>query len=139
MTAVMRRLAGGAVSIGIPAQDCAGEIGEMAKAIDVRKQRMIEADRLAAEQGGEHEPKAQRQKAIKADIAAFDRSVRQALGTLAAAANEMRAWAASMASTAEETQRQASTVASASEQTSANVQTVASSSEEMSSSRSAAK
>lgn len=31
MTAVMRRLAGGEVSIGIPAQDCAGEIGEMAK------------------------------------------------------------------------------------------------------------
>jgi hypothetical protein len=102
----------------ISAQDCAGEIGEMAEAIDVCKQRMIEADRLGAEQGSEHERKAQRQKAIEADTAAFDRSVRQALGTLAAAANEMRATAASMASTAEETQPQASTVASASEQTS---------------------
>lgn len=54
------------------------------------KRRMIEADRLAAEQGAEHERKAQRQKAIEADIAAFDRSVRQGLGTLAAAASEMR-------------------------------------------------
>jgi methyl-accepting chemotaxis protein len=134
MTAAMRKLAGGDKAVEIPARDSKDEIGDMAKAVEVFKQSMIEADRLAAEQQAEQKRTEQRLPIVAAHIASFDRSAREAIGTLASASNEMRATAESMAATAEETQRRASTVASASEQTAANVQTVAASSEEMSSS-----
>lgn len=134
MTQAMKQLAGGDKSAEIPAQDAKDEIGEMAQAVVVFKQSMIEADRLAAEQRAEQARKEQRQQAIESYIGEFDRSVRAALDALASAATELRATATSMSSTAEETQRQAGAVASASEQTSANVQTVAASAEEMTSS-----
>jgi methyl-accepting chemotaxis protein len=134
MTRAMRKLAGGDKSAEIPAKDAKDEIGEMAQAVQVFKESMIEADRLAAEQRTEQARKEERQKAIESYIGTFDRSVREALEGLASAATEMRATATSMSATAEETQRQAGTVASASEQTSANVQTVAASAEEMTSS-----
>ncbi|HZB91147.1 MAG TPA: methyl-accepting chemotaxis protein [Stellaceae bacterium] len=134
MTLAMKKLAGGDKTAPIPAQDAKDEIGEMAQAVQVFKQSMIEADRLAQEQKTEQARKEQRQKAIEGYIGEFDRSVREALEAQASAATEMRATATSMSATAEETQRQAGTVASASEQTSANVQTVAASAEEMTSS-----
>ncbi|HLH87729.1 MAG TPA: methyl-accepting chemotaxis protein [Xanthobacteraceae bacterium] len=134
MTAAMKKLAGGDKAVAIPAQENRDEIGEMAKAVDVFKQNMIRADALAAEQQAEQARKEARQKTVDGHIAAFDRSVREALSTLASAATEMRATATGMSATAEQTQRQAGSVAAASEQTSANVQTVAASAEEMSSS-----
>jgi methyl-accepting chemotaxis protein len=134
MTRAMKKLAGGDKSAEIPAQDAKDEIGEMAQAVHVFKESMIEADRLAAEQRAEQVRKEARQQAVEGYIGEFDRSVREALEGLAAAATQMRATATSMSATAEETQRQAGAVASASEQTSANVQTVAASAEEMTSS-----
>jgi signal transduction histidine kinase len=49
MTNAMGRLAAGDTTIEIPAQGSKDEIGDMAKAVDVFKQNMIHADRLAAE------------------------------------------------------------------------------------------
>jgi signal transduction histidine kinase/ActR/RegA family two-component response regulator len=49
MTTAMGRLAAGDTTIEIPAQGSKDEIGDMAKAVDVFKQNMIHADRLAAE------------------------------------------------------------------------------------------
>jgi methyl-accepting chemotaxis protein len=132
MTTAMRKLADRDMTTEIPSRDAKDEIGEMARAVQVFKDSMIKADALAAEQKAEQARKEARQKVIEGYIADFDRTVREALDTLASAATEMRATASSMSATAEETQRQASTVASASEQTSANVQTVAASAEEMS-------
>jgi methyl-accepting chemotaxis protein len=134
MTEAMGRLAAHDLSVAIDGIGHKDEIGRMAGAVQVFKDSMVKADRLAAEQRTEQERKEQRQKAIEGYIAEFDRSVREALDTLASASTELRATATSMSATAEETQRQAATVASAAEQTSANVQTVAASSEEMSSS-----
>ena len=134
MTDSMGKLAAHDLSVAIDGVGRKDEIGRMADAVQVFKDRMIEADRLAAEQRGEQERKEQRQKAVDGYIAEFDRSVREALDTLASASTELRATASSMSATAEETQRQTGAAAAASEETSANVQTVASSSEEMSSS-----
>jgi methyl-accepting chemotaxis protein len=134
MTDAMGKLAAHDLSVAIEGIGREDEIGRMAGAVQVFKDSMIEADRLAAEQRAEQERKERRQQAIEGYIAEFDRSVREALDTLASASTELRATATSMSATAEETQRQAATVASAAEQTSANVQTVAASSEEMSSS-----
>jgi signal transduction histidine kinase/CheY-like chemotaxis protein len=49
MTTAMGRLAAGDTTIEIPAQGSKDEIGDMAKAVDVFKQNMIHADRLAVE------------------------------------------------------------------------------------------
>ena len=134
MTAVMKKLAGGDKSVDVPALNNKDEIGEMARAVEVFKRSMIDADRLAAERRAEQESKEQRQKVIEDYIVEFDRSVRQALENIASASTELRATATGMSATAEETQRQTRGAAAASKETSANVQTVAASSEEMSSS-----
>ena len=131
MTEAMERLAGGDTGAEIPAQDFRDEIGAMAKTVGVFRDSMVKAERLAAQQRDEQARKAERQKALEEHIAGFDRTMRQLLERLAAAAGELRSTAESMSSTAEETTRQAVAVSGASDQASGNVQTVASSTEEM--------
>jgi methyl-accepting chemotaxis protein len=60
--------------------------------------------------------------------------VKEVVGVVASAANEMQSTAQALSATAEETQRQSQTVSSASQQATANVQTVASAAEELSAS-----
>ena len=60
--------------------------------------------------------------------------VKEVVGVLASAANEMQSTAQSLSATAEQTQHQSQTVAAASQQATANVQTVASATEELSAS-----
>jgi methyl-accepting chemotaxis protein len=60
--------------------------------------------------------------------------VKEVVGVVASAANEMQSTAQALSATAEETQQQSQTVAAASQQATANVQTVASAAEELSSS-----
>jgi methyl-accepting chemotaxis protein len=134
MTATMSKLARGDTSVTVPARDGRDEIGDMARAVDVFKDNMIQADRLATEQAAEQARKTARQQAIEGYIEAFDRSVRGLLNMLASAATEMRATAESMSSTADQTNQQASAVSVAAEQASANVQTMAAATEEMASS-----
>jgi methyl-accepting chemotaxis protein len=131
MTAVMKRLAGGDKTVHIPARDHKDEVGEMAQAVEVFRQSMIDSARLADEQRQEHETKEARQQVIAQHLDAFDRSIRQSLSELSEASTRMRVTAQSMSATAEETSRQATGVASAAEQASANVQTVAAAAEEM--------
>jgi methyl-accepting chemotaxis protein len=134
MTEIMRRLAGHDLAVQIEGVGRKDEIGNMANAVQVFKDSMIQADQLAAEQKAEQGRKEQRQQAIEGYIASFEKSVAGALGTLASASTELGSTAKTMTSTAEETSKQATTVAAASEQASTNVQTVASATEELSSS-----
>jgi methyl-accepting chemotaxis protein len=131
MTATMAELAAGDRSVAIPALDHKDEIGEMARAVEVFKKGLIEADDLAAAQQAEQARKQQRQQTIDDAIAAYDASVGQALAALSSAASGMRVTAEGMAATAEDTSSQASAVTSASEEALANVQNVAASTEEM--------
>ncbi len=134
MTGAMTQLAGGDKSAAIPGIGRRDEIGQMADAVQVFKDNMIRADRLAAEQQAEQQRKEKRQQAIERYITAFDATVRASLDVLASASTELQATAQSMTATAEETSRQATAVATASEEASTNVQTVASAAEELSSS-----
>src|SRR5581483_820079 len=95
----------------IEGMDRRDEIGAMAKAVDVFKQNMVHGDQLAAEQRAEQEQKDQRQRKIADYIAAFDRTVQEALGELASASTQMRGTAQGMSATAEQTSRQAMAVA----------------------------
>jgi methyl-accepting chemotaxis protein len=135
MTAAMGKLAGGDTKTEIPAQGRTDEIGQMAKAVQVFKDNMIEADRLRAEQETQKQrAEAEKRAAMNKLADEFDASVKDVVNTVSSASTEMQSTAQAMTATAEETSRQATAVAAAAEQASTNVQTVASASEELSSS-----
>ena len=134
MTAAMSRLAAGDKNVDILGRNGKDEIAEMARAVEVFKVSMVQAERLAGEQQAAHAQREARQRAMEGYIAAFDGSVRTLLDMLGSASNELRATAETMTATAEETSRQSVAVAGTSEETSTNVQTAASATEEMASS-----
>jgi methyl-accepting chemotaxis protein len=134
LTGRMSQLAGGDVVAEIPGAERDDEIGAMASAVQVFKDNMIRADRLAAEKEAENEVKMRRARLLDDLTGAFEAKVSELLGGLSKASSAMEHTAQSMSSTASTTNRQAAVVAAASEQTSTNVQTVASATEELTSS-----
>jgi methyl-accepting chemotaxis protein len=134
LTATMSRLASGDVSDNISGSERDDEIGAMAAAVQVFKDNMIKADRLAAEKDADNEVKMRRARALDELTRAFETKVSELVGGLSSASSVMEETAQSMSSTASATNRQAGVVAAASEQTSANVQMVASATEELTSS-----
>ncbi len=134
ITACMSRLAGGDVSGEIPASDRRDEIGAMAAAVEVFKDNMIKADRLAAEQAAENDSKMRRARALDDLTRSFEARVGELVKGLSSSSADMEVTARSMSSTATGTNRQAGVVAEASEQTTTNVQMVASATEELTSS-----
>jgi methyl-accepting chemotaxis protein len=134
MTGAMTTLATGDLTAAIPGREKTDEIGEMAKAVQVFKDNMIETERLRAEQAKEQKRQLDRAKAIETSVTKFEAAVGEVVRTVSAASTELQATAQAMAGTAEETTRQSTAVAAASEQTTQNVQTVASATEELSAS-----
>ena len=134
MTVSMSQLARHDLTTIIAGAGRGDEIGEMAGAVQIFKDSMIEADRLKTEQETAQRIAAERSALVDRLTKDFDDKVQGVVQTVAAQADQMQASAQSMSATAEETTRQASAVAVASEQSSANVQTVASAAEELSTS-----
>lgn len=135
MLEAMKRLSQGHTATEIPARDRHDEIGAMAEAVDVFKQKMIEADRLRADQVEADKRAAEEKKAAMSNLAdQLEAAVGGVVKALGAAAAQMQASAQAMSSTAEETSRQAAAVSAASEEATSNVQTVASATEELSAS-----
>jgi len=135
MTGTMTELAGGNLSVDVPALDKKDEIGEMAKAVQIFKENMIKNKQMEEEAKQAEIRAAQEKKALMQKMANdFETSVGGIVSAVSAAATELETSATAMSATAEETSRQATAVAAASEQASANVQTVASAAEELSAS-----
>ena len=134
LTATMSHLASGDVSAEIVGAERNDEIGAMAAAVQVFKDNMIKANRLAAEKEAENQVKVRRAQMLDQLTHAFEAKVSELVGGLSAASSVMEETAQSMSSTASATNRQAAVVATASDQTSTNVQTVASATEELTSS-----
>ncbi|MDA9531663.1 methyl-accepting chemotaxis protein [Bradyrhizobium sp. CCBAU 25338] len=134
LTTRMTQLADGDVAGEIPGAERTDEIGAMAAAVQVFKDNMIRADRLAAEKQAENDGKMRRAQALDDLTRAFEAKVTELVGGLSQASATMESTAQSMTSTAAQTNSQAAVVAAASEQTSSNVQTVASATEELTSS-----
>jgi len=134
MTDAMGRLAKHDLGTAVEGVGRKDEIGQMAAAVQVFKDSMIEGDRLKTEQEAQHRKAGERAQRLDEITRAFEVSVGSVVQTVASQATQMESSAQSMASTAEETTKQASAVAAASEESSANVQTVASATEELSSS-----
>ncbi|MBX9648202.1 MAG: HAMP domain-containing protein [Xanthobacteraceae bacterium] len=135
MVVAMTRLAGGDVKLAIPGLGRHDEIGEMAGAVEVFKNSMIETERLRAEQLDAEKRQAQQRKADMIKLAdAFEGAVGEIVETVSSAATELEASANTLTRAAERSQGLATAVASASEEASTNVQSVSSASEELSSS-----
>lgn len=134
MTEVMGRLADGDVETEIPATDRQDEVGNMAKAVMVFKESMIENNRMTDER--------RRQRAIndtkvaKRDelLGEFSSSIYEVLQSVDKSVSHMRSSAENMTSVTENAVNQSGMVMAAAENASSNVQTVASSAEELSSS-----
>ena len=131
LTRTMAALAGGSVDVEIPDQRRRDEIGAMAKAVQVFKETMIGARRLADEQAAAGKAREQRTVRVEALARDFEAAIGKLTGAVASAAREMEATAGTMLSTADQTDQRSATVAAAAEQTSANVQTVATAAEEL--------
>ena len=135
MVSAMTGLAGGEFKIAIPGLGRKDEIGEMAGAVEVFKNNMIEAQRLRAEQLEAEQRQAEQRKADMRELAnAFEGAVGEIVETVSSAATELEASANTLTKAAERSQSLATTVAAASEEASTNVQSVSSASEELTSS-----
>jgi len=134
MTGNMSELADGNLSVEISGQERSDEIGNMAQAVQVFKDSMVETKRLNEEKQKEQ---AIRDKSIKArEVLSeqFETSVTSALQEVGNASETMKTSAQAMSKMAQETSSQSTSVAAASEEASTNVQTVAAAAEELSSS-----
>jgi len=134
MTQSMSQLACNNLNIVVEGVGRYDEIGEMAAAVQVFRDGMIESDRLKAEQEAAQTRTAARAAKMDELTRGFESGVSDVIQAVSSQASQMESAAKFMSTTAEETSKQASAVAAASEQSSANVQTVASATEELSSS-----
>ncbi len=135
MTGAMDALAGGDLTVAIPATDYANEIGAMARAVQVFKDNALRVRQMEAEaEAQKKKAEAEKRAAMDALAASFEASVGGVVKMISAASTEMHASAEALTATAEEASRQSTAVAAASEQATNNVQTVASASEELNSS-----
>lgn len=135
ITATMTALSNGNMSAEVPGVGRKDEIGAMAAAVHVFKDKMAESDRLRAEQEILKQTADAEKKALARKMAdEFEASVKSIVETVASTANRMKTSAQSMTNTADEAARQSSAVAAAAEQASTNVGTVAAAAEELSSS-----
>ncbi|HYH17222.1 MAG TPA: methyl-accepting chemotaxis protein [Azospirillum sp.] len=134
LTATMDRLARRELSATIDGTGRGDEIGAMARAVQVFKDGLIEAERLAAAQAADQEAKQRRAEAVNRLVQGFDRTVTGALVSVHASAKQLDDTARGMADIARQTSGEAASASAAANQTSGNVQTVASAAEEMASS-----
>ncbi|MDY0873352.1 methyl-accepting chemotaxis protein [Dongia rigui] len=135
MTNAMTVLAQGNVSTEIPARGRKDEVGQMAEAVQVFKDNMIETERLRAEQEAtKKRAEEDRRKGMLAMADQFESSVGGVVTAVTTAAQELQRTAQSMSTAAEATAHQSNAVAAASQQLTQNVQTVASATEELTSS-----
>jgi methyl-accepting chemotaxis protein len=132
---VAKRISDGDYAVAVPATGRADEVGTLAQAILVLRDRAKEGvEQRAAHEAKMKDVEKQRQESMIQLANKFDASVGNVVESVSSRATQMVDSAQSLSATAETTTSKASSVAAASEQATANVQTVASATEELSSS-----
>ena len=128
----MDRLANGDLSTSIPGTERRDEVGDMAAALLVFKDHMVEAERLRAAQEQDGRLAATEQKAALHRMAdGFESQVGGLVELLAASSTQLEATSQSMAGTATQSNQRATAVAAAAGQASAGLETVAAAAEEL--------
>jgi methyl-accepting chemotaxis protein len=134
LAAVMKRLANGDTSAKIPPTRGTDEIGQMARAVVVFRDSMIERARLSATQEETNRAREQRSEKVAATIARFERSVEQALAKLRGAAHRLENSSAKLNQAADAVTAEAQAAESRVGAASQNVTSAAGSVEELASS-----
>jgi methyl-accepting chemotaxis protein len=128
-------LAEGNVATDVSGQERSDEIGKVASAIQILKEKMIQAERVKADQATAELRAAEQRKLDMLRIADdFESAVGQIVEAVSSASKELETSAGSLATTAERAQELSTTVAASSEEASSNVQSVSAATEELSSS-----
>jgi len=131
LSALMGRVAGGDLSVSIPT-DGGDELGDMARALEVFKDRSAEAEEASRQRQIDREKAAAEKAAAMADLAnRFEQSVKTIVDEAVVDAQRLSNVAADMTHYAEDTVNQSAAAASATEKATGNVQLAASAAEEM--------
>jgi len=129
------QLAGGNTAAEVTGRDRHDEIGKVAGAMQILKERMIEAERVKADHAAAELRASEQRKADMNKVADdFETAVGEIVEAVSSASRELESSATSLAATAERAQSLSTSVAESSEEASANVQSVAAATEELSSS-----
>jgi methyl-accepting chemotaxis protein len=134
ITEVMRALANGTVNIAIPHEGRLDELGAMAYAVRVFRDRTIESTHLTEEREAERQSKARRTQALEQLYAKFEAKVGALASSLSVAAAELTQSAELMHGTTAQTGEKSSAVMAAAGQAADNAESVALATEELSSS-----
>ncbi len=135
MIGVMGALSSGDTSIEVPEQSKTNEIGEIARAVQVFKDSLMDTERLRTEREGNAARAAAEQQDMRRKMAdEFEANVGAIVSEVANSANTTQSSAQSMSQIAADTARQAVTLSNASSEASENIQTVSAASEQLASS-----
>jgi methyl-accepting chemotaxis protein len=135
LTDTMTLLATGDHSVPVPGQDRKDEIGQMADAVQVFKDNMIEAERFRKERADAEGVERQQRTAEMRELAQlFESEIGEIVDAVSSASGELEVAAHGLSKTADSTKELSSMVSRASEQSSTNVGSVAAASEELASS-----
>jgi methyl-accepting chemotaxis protein len=134
MTAVMGRLAANDLSVTVTGADRHDELGAMARAVQVFRGGLIEADHLRGEREAARAAKDRRQAAMDRFTQDFGQTIAGVMASLTQSAEHMRGAAAAMSEVAGQTHENAAATANGSAESSRNLSAVAAAAEEMSSS-----
>ncbi len=129
LTAIMGRLAARDLSVTIPYTQQHDELGSMARAVEVFRASMIEAEQLAAEQERDRATNDQHTASVATRVHAFQSVIGAMVGELSLASSGLEATARGMSATAARTGEQAAQVAHAAETASVGVRGVVTSTE----------
>lgn len=132
MTDVMKTLASGNLGAVVPDAHRKDEIGQMAAAVQVFKDKAIEAEALKEEQKAlEIRAAADRKASMNGVADSFERQVMGVINSVSSCATELQGSAESLSAISDRTNRQVISVSGATEEASVNVQTVAAATEEL--------
>jgi methyl-accepting chemotaxis protein len=135
MTGVMKGLAGGDLTVTVPALSRDDEVGAMARAVQVFRENALRVQSMESEQASlKLKAEGERKAAMQAMADGFDSAIGKIIQTVSTASSELESSAGRLTKTAEVTQMLSATVATASEQSSASAQSAAAAAEEMASS-----
>ena len=135
MESAMAEISTGNAKTAIPGLGRSDEVGRMAAALAVFRDRMDENARIASERAALEARTSEERRAQRAGLAEeLDRSVRDVIASLARSAHDLSGTAADLNRTADGTRSRAQDVANAAGETTQNVQTVAAATEELSAS-----
>lgn len=131
MTRRMNQLAGGDVSITVPALDRQDEVGDIARAVQVFKDNTIAKQQMEGEARAAAAAREARMHRLEGLIASFDKAVTAVLDSVAASALQMIQTARSMVMSADQALERSNSAANQASEANENVRMVAAAAEEL--------